>query len=43
MVSYLPEDPTITARIPLGRAGRVEELMNLVLYLSSEVSEYISG
>lgn len=39
----LAKDPTIPARIPLGRAGRVDELVNLVLYLSSEVAEYITG
>lgn len=39
----LAKDPTIPTRIPLGRAGRVDELVSLVLYLSSEVSEYITG
>ena len=39
----LAKDPTIPTRIPLGRAGRVDELVNLILYLSSEISEYITG
>lgn len=39
----LAKDPSIPARIPLGRAGRVDELVNLVLYLSSDISEYITG
>jgi 3-oxoacyl-[acyl-carrier protein] reductase len=36
-------DPSIIERIPLRRMGRVEELVALVLYLSSEISEYMTG
>lgn len=39
----LAKDPSIISRIPLGRAGRVDELVNLILYLSSELSEYVTG
>ena len=42
-VETLSRDPTILTRIPLGRAGRIDELVNLVLYLSSELSEYMTG
>jgi 3-oxoacyl-[acyl-carrier protein] reductase len=36
-------DPTILNRIPLNRMGRVEEFVNLVLFLSSSVCEYMTG
>lgn len=36
-------DPTILQRIPLGRTGTVEELVNLVLFLSSQSCEYMTG
>lgn len=36
-------DPERLARIPLGRAGKPEELAALTLFLSSEVSAYITG
>jgi len=36
-------DPERIARIPLGRAGKPEELAALALFLSSEVSSYITG
>jgi 3-oxoacyl-[acyl-carrier protein] reductase len=39
----LKSDPTIIDRIPLGRNGRQEELVGVVLYLSSEISEYMTG
>lgn len=39
----LRRDPSIRERIPLGRIGREEELVGLVLYLSSEISEYMTG
>jgi len=38
-----PDGITIPSRIPLGRAGKIDELVGLVLYLSSEISEYITG
>jgi len=39
----LRTDPTILHRIPLRRIGRQAELVGLVLYLSSEISEYMTG
>lgn len=36
-------DPTIIERIPLHRMGRIDELVSLVLYLSSPVCEYMTG
>ena len=39
----LAQDPTIPSRIPLGRSGKIDELVSLVLYCSSEVSEYLTG
>jgi 3-oxoacyl-[acyl-carrier protein] reductase len=39
----ISRDPTIPKRIPLGRIGRVDELVNLVLFLSSECCQYLTG
>ena len=39
----LSQDTSIIDRIPLHRAGRIDELVALVLYLSSPVSEYMTG
>jgi NAD(P)-dependent dehydrogenase (short-subunit alcohol dehydrogenase family) len=36
-------DPTILNRIPLRRMGRIDELVSLVLYLSSKNCEYMTG
>jgi 3-oxoacyl-[acyl-carrier protein] reductase len=36
-------DQSIVSRIPLGRMGRIEELVSLVLYLSSDICEYLTG
>ncbi|OGZ42576.1 MAG: hypothetical protein A3C80_03720 [Candidatus Ryanbacteria bacterium RIFCSPHIGHO2_02_FULL_45_43] len=39
----ISQDPTIVDRIPLQRIGRVEEYVNLVLFLSSRACEYMAG
>lgn len=36
-------DPTIPTRIPLGRLGRIDEFVKLVLFLSSRTCEYMTG
>jgi NAD(P)-dependent dehydrogenase (short-subunit alcohol dehydrogenase family) len=42
-----PADPAVRAKIlegvPLGRAGRVEEVANAVLFLASDEASYITG
>jgi len=47
MISSVKQDPKIIeamlARIPMHRAGRPEEVSNLVLFLASEESSYITG
>jgi len=39
----LADDSTIVSRIPLGRAGRLPELVSLVLFLCSDVCQYLTG
>lgn len=34
---------TITAKIPLGRAGEVDEVANAFLYLASDLANYVTG
>lgn len=41
--STLSRDPTILQRIPLGRTGGINEFVNLVLFLSSQCCEYMTG
>ena len=36
-------DEELTKKIPLGRIGKVEDVVSLVLFLSSEDSNYITG
>ncbi len=47
MIDPIKEDPdqekNIMARIPLGRVGKPEEVSNLVAFLASEESSYITG
>lgn len=37
------QDPSILTRIPLRRMGRVDEFVNLVLFLASSTCEYMTG
>jgi NAD(P)-dependent dehydrogenase (short-subunit alcohol dehydrogenase family) len=37
----LPED--ISRRVPLGRAGRVEEIAEAVAWLASDKASYVTG
>lgn len=39
----ISKDSTILSRVPLGRMGRLEEFVNLVLFLSSQTCEYMTG
>ena len=36
-------DEELTKKIPLGRIGNVEDVVSLVLFLSSEDANYITG
>lgn len=39
----IERDPSIISRIPIGRTGKIEEFVSLVMFLSSLESEYING
>jgi len=47
MIDPLKSDPKmmerVLARVPLGRVGKPEEVSNLVLFLASDQSSYITG
>lgn len=42
-IDSLPESPERRARIPMGRYGRVGEVSELIAFLASERSSYITG
>ena len=42
-ISSLPEKEDRRARIPMGRYGTVEEVAELILFLASEKSSYMTG
>lgn len=42
-IDSFPETPERTARVPLGRYGRVEEVSSLVAWLASDASGYMTG
>ncbi len=42
-IDSLPEKPDRVARIPAGRYARVEELSNVVAFLASDASSYVTG
>ena len=47
MIDAVKQDPkqmeTMLTRVPMGRAGKPEEVSNLVLFLASEESSYMTG
>ena len=42
-IDSLPEKADRRARIPMGRYGRVEEVAELILYLATDRSSYVTG
>ena len=42
-ISSLPEKADRRARIPMGRYGKPEEVAELIAFLASDKSSYISG
>ena len=42
-IDSLPERPERVARIPVGRYGRVSELSDVIAFLLSDASSYLTG
>ncbi|MGN6462903.1 MAG: SDR family oxidoreductase, partial [Pseudolabrys sp.] len=42
-IDSFPEKPEIRTRIPMGRYGKVQDVAELILFLVTERSAYITG
>ena len=42
-IDSLPESEERRSRIPMGRYGRAEEVADLIAFLASDASSYITG